>query len=253
MLRKLSLATFVAILSMSASAHEIVVVPSATSVMPGASIDFEIHSTHVFAAPEELEAAEGVTAALVVPGGETRSVAISEADLYLSGSVKADTAGPLWLVAHRLGQVWSQTPDGWKRGGRDVNADARTAAKYEKFSKSLLNAGGPGFSEPVGHLLEIMPMSDPAEIRPGGALVVQVLHDGKPVQAEVTATFAGFSERAGTWAYATETYEGENGPEAEIRTWAPGLWFVRTEYVAPAGEGYDRHVIRAITSFEVDG
>jgi len=251
MLRQNLIAIVVAAIALPATAHELIVVPEDVNVAEGESLSFEVHSTHVFAAPEEMESPDSVTAALVVPGGETREAQLAPADLYLSGTVEA-ADGPAWLVAHRLGQIWSQTPDGWKPGGRDVNPDARTAAKYEKFSKTLLNAGGAGYDEPLGHLLEIVPLSDPGELSAGDALLVQVIHDGKPVPAQLAATYAGFSERSGTWAYVTETFDGEAGPMAEIRTWAPGLWFVRVEHMAPAAEGYDRHVLRAITSFEVN-
>jgi len=204
MLRQNLIAIVVAAIALPATAHELIVVPEDVNVAEGESLSFEVHATHVFAAPEEMESPDSVTAALVVPGGETREAQLAPADLYLSGTVEA-ADGPAWLVAHRLGQIWSQTPDGWKPGGRDVNPDARTAAKYEKFSKTLLNAGGAGYDEPLGHLLEIVPLSDPGELSAGDALLVQVIHDGKPVPAQLAATYAGFSERSGTWAYVTET------------------------------------------------
>jgi uncharacterized GH25 family protein len=240
-----------AAMALPAAAHELIVVPGNTSVTAGETLSFEVHSTHVFAAPEEMEAPESVAASLMPVGQDAAEAEISPGDLYLAGQVAVPGDGPAWLLAHRLGQVWSQTDEGWKQGGRDVNPDANVAAKYEKFSKTLLNAGGEGYSQPVGQLLEIVPLSDPASLAPGDTLMVQVLYNGQPVHTQVAATFAGFSERGNTWAYVTETFDGGDGAVAEVQTWGPGLWFVRAQFVAPGGEGYDEHVLRAITSFEV--
>jgi uncharacterized GH25 family protein len=235
-----------------ALAHELVVAPEGTRLEAGATLPFAVHSTHVLLAPEEMEAPEDVAASLVpAGGGEAREVALEAAGTHLAGEAEGAGDGPVWLVAHRLAQTWSRTPEGWSEGGRDANPDAATVEVYEKFSKTLLNAGGPGYDAPLGHRLEIVPAADPADLAAGDDLPVRVLLDGEPIQATVHATFAGFSDRPGTWAYVTET--AEEGGEAVVTTWAPGLWFVRAEHTAPGGEGVDGHVLRAVTSFEVAG
>lgn len=242
------------LLAAPAAAHELIVAPEATTLEAGAAVPFAVHSTHVIAAPEEMEAPEDVAASLVpADGGEAREVALDPASTHLTGEAEGTGDGPVWLVAHRLPQTWSRTAEGWKEGGRDANPEAASVEVYEKFSKTLMNAGGPGYDAPLGHRLEIVPAADPAELAPGDELPVRVLLDGEPIAATVHATFAGFSERPGTWAYVTETAEGAAGHEAVVETWAPGLWFVRAEHTAPGGEGVDGHVLRAVTSFEVAG
>lgn len=237
----------------AAFAHEFVLAPQASTAAVGSVAPFAAHSTHVFFQPEEAESLDSVSAS-VVAGGETLPITLESAGTWLAGAAPIPGEGPVWLVGHRHGQIWSQTPDGWKIGGRDANPDARAAAKYEKFSKALLNAGGAGYDAELGHLLEIVPLADPADLAPGDALPVKVLYDGAAIPATVHATFGGFADTPGTYAFVTETLtDGENAGSAMVKTWAPGLWVIRAEHDAPGGEGFDRHNLRATLVFEVEG
>lgn len=241
------------LLALPAGAHEFVVKPSATTAAADVAIGFSVLSTHVFFEPEEMERPETVAVAWVDAQGST-PVEIAEGPdgLSLAGRV-AGTGRTAWLTAHRLGQVWSKTAEGWVEGGRDVAPGAEFTNNYEKFAKVLINAGDAAVATaPVGQRLEIVPLADPAGLAAGEALEVQVLHEGRPVAASVTATFDGFSTRPGTWAYATETAEADDrGPVATIEPWAPGLWMVRAEHRTADTPGIDEHVMRTVMVFEV--
>jgi uncharacterized GH25 family protein len=237
------------------AAHEFLVKPAAVTAPADVAIDFEVLSTHVFFAPEEMEAASSVEVSLVDAAGAT-PVAISEdeADAVLRGRV-AGTGAPAWLAAHRLGQVWSKTPEGWVEGGRDQAPDAEFTNKYEKFVKVLTNAepGAEIAMRPIGQALEIVPLTDPAGLAAGEALEVRVLHDGEPVAATVSATFDGFSDRPGTYAYLTETVEEETrGPVAVVEPWSSGLWAVRVEHRTADTPGIDEHVMRSVMIVAVE-
>jgi len=54
--------------------------------------------------------------------------------------------------------------------------------RYSKYVKSLVVAGAPtGFySHPVGYPIEIVPMADPASLKVGAELPIQVMFRGKP-------------------------------------------------------------------------
>lgn len=234
--------------------HEFLVKPSAMSVAADESVDFQVLSTHIFFEPEEMEAAASVEVSLVDSAGRV-PVEISEnAEAQMLEGRVAGTGEPAWLTAHRLGQVWSKTPDGWVEGGRDAAPEAEFTNRYEKFAKVLLNArpGAEIAASPVGQQLEIVPLGDPAGLAPGNELEVQVLHDGEPVAATVSATFDGFTDRPNTYAYVTETAEtGDRGPVAVVKPWSPGLWLVRAEHRTGDTPGIDAHVMRSVMIFEV--
>jgi uncharacterized GH25 family protein len=70
--------------------------------------------------------------------------------------------------------------------GRSVNT---TKAEYPaasnvthnlKYGKALLGSG-PGFDRVVGHRLELVPRQDPATLKAGDEITVEVRHEGKPL------------------------------------------------------------------------
>lgn len=238
-----------ALAASAATAHEVLLRP----VPLAGSTRVIVESTHVFAKPEEREDVAALRAGLVTAAGMTEVGLAPEGDLSLAADV-AVPAGGAWVVAHRLPQVWSNTPGGFKPGSRAEHKDAIFTNRYEKFAKAYIAGTDPSLAtEPLGQGLEIVPVGDLSGLKAGDALAVRVLHDGRPVPATVMATFDGFSDRPMTFAYATETSEepGETGL-ATLKLWQSGLWFVRValETEDPAAD-VDTHVLRAVLSFPV--
>ncbi len=54
---------------------------------------------------------------------------------------------------------------------------------YTKCAKTYVVAGNPtpGFAKPVGMKIEIVPLADPANLKPGDTLPLEVLYNGKPL------------------------------------------------------------------------
>jgi len=104
---------------------------------------------------------------------------------------------------------------------------------YQQQSKALLDAGDPSdtFRKPVGHKLEIIPLKNPALLRAGDFLPMEVLFEGQPVPGypKVMATYLGFST-TGAYAYATTVMHGR----AQVKILQPGVWFIRVNYRVPA-------------------
>lgn len=257
---RLSLAASLAAccLALPAAAHETLMAPHAMRAPAGAELGFDILSTHVMFAPEEMENIDIVSAHIVADGATTdAALRAAETEDRLVGAVTVPTDGPAWLVAHRHGVVWSRTPDGWFPGGRDVNPTAISVDKFERFSKALVNAA-PGaaadsWGAPLGHVLEIVPLDNPADLDPGEEIRVQVLHDGAPIAATVEATFKGFSDAGETYAYVTKTFDdAERGPVARIKPWSEGLWAARVEHLGEGGDSFEAHVLRATLVFAVE-
>jgi uncharacterized GH25 family protein len=231
----------------SGSAHEILLVPAVTD----GTLTVTIESTHRFVAAEELEDATTMEAMLVTPSGSATLPITQVGELSLQVQTAAPTGGA-YAVVHRLGLIYSNTPDGYKPGTRVENPDAIFTNRYEKYSKALINGSDAAFAmAPLGHPLEIVPMTNPTGLKAGDEFKVQVLYNGQPIAAEVQATFAGFSDTPMTFAYATETSETEVGV-ATIKVWEPGYWYVRVAHEADDPDAnVDTHVLRAILSFDV--
>ena len=104
---------------------------------------------------------------------------------------------------------------------------------FEQFTKALINVAGSdsSFCKPVGHALEIIPMANPAGLKVGDYLPVQVLFKGKPARfSPVYATYSGFSTKD-DFAFATIT---DSKGQAKIRILHHGPWFIKSKIKLPA-------------------
>lgn len=240
-----------ALLGGTASAHEYAAKPAAMQVQPGQAVPVEVVSSHVFISSQELEDPKDSRAGVWANGART-SIALrpDEAAKLFRGEVRAPGEGCFLVTGQRAGQVWSNTPQGSKRVGRDAPGASNTRM-IEKFSKAVVNAspGDTGCLRPVGDRLEIVALTNPAEVKPGQEMTVQVLFDGKPVTVPVFATYDGFSAEENTYAYYTE---GRPDGTARVKVTQPGLWMVRPEHAtADRTATHDRYIGRAVLLFEV--
>ena len=104
---------------------------------------------------------------------------------------------------------------------------------FEQYAKALINVDSSDstFSKPVGHTLEIIPLVNPARLKPGDFLPVQVLFKNKPARfCPVYGTYAGFST-GDDFAFAT-TADGQG--KVEIRIFHHGPWLIKTKVKLPA-------------------
>ena len=239
------------LLSSASSAHEYIAKPNAMHAQPGQEIGIEVVSSHVFVSSQELEDPKD-SAAGVWADGKHLPVALraDEPAQLFRGTVTAPGEGCFVITGHRAGQIWASTPQGTRRVGREA-AGASNVRLIEKFSKALINAsaGDTGCLRPLGDRLEVVTMTNPAEVRPGGEITVQVLFNGQPLTVPVYATYDGFSTEENTYAYYTE---GRSDGTARVKITQPGLWMVRAEQAtAERTADHDRYIGRAVLLFEV--
>jgi len=235
----------------TAYAHEFIAKPGATTVQAGAELQVAGLSTHVFLISQELEAPKDVKVGFYADGKRTDiAVKPNEKTLAYDGTVTAPSSATFIITGARLPQIWATTPEGLKQITRKT-AGATNSYKIEKFSKALVN-GTPadnGFSAVIGDTLEIVPVTNPATVRPGDEMTVRVMFKGQPLTTNVYATYDGFSKEENTYAYYTE---GHKDGTAKVKITQPGIWMVRVQHAASERtEDYDRYVARSVLLFEV--
>ena len=103
---------------------------------------------------------------------------------------------------------------------------------YTKMGKAFVQVGpvdegDRGFLEPVGHELEIVPLSHPATWRRGDALRVRVLRGGEPV----SGVHVSSGHESGTGHDYVETVATDRRGEATFRIDRGGHWFIRTHMI----------------------
>ncbi len=98
--------------------------------------------------------------------------------------------------------------------------------RYAKFAKTILAVGDEAdskalWAESTGLPFEIVPLDDPNQVAPNGALRLRVVRNGEPVSG-VSIVGARASGRAKEISTTTDARG-----EAEVRVGAPGRWHVR--------------------------
>jgi uncharacterized GH25 family protein len=89
--------------------------------------------------------------------------------------------GHTLLAARYDNGFWIRTADGVSRNAtRRLVPDAADSLWSVKFAKALTGPDAP-WDKVLGHVLEIVPLSDPAKAKPGQTLRLKVLFQGKPL------------------------------------------------------------------------
>jgi len=107
---------------------------------------------------------------------------------------------------------------------RKVKGD-REHVTSEKYGKSIIvvGKGNNMVSRAFGHRIEIVPLKNPSEVKPGGSFPVQVLFEGKPLATHVYATYAGYYSEDEPFPLFTQS---DKTGVAYIKISRPGVWMV---------------------------
>ncbi|MEW6256697.1 MAG: DUF4198 domain-containing protein [Pseudomonadota bacterium] len=205
-----------ALLTVSATAHDLVVKPGAPK---DAQIPLDVLLTEVFFTGDVLLKPDAVSLQFLAGGQK------STLDLTPDPTAKALTARVSAATPGAALAKISRTRPAREEAGRP----SEPATLSENTSKALVNLapGAAGFATVAGERLEIIPLTNPAEAKVGEELALQVLFDGKPLPARVFATYDGFSTREGTFA---TTALAEKDGTAHVKITAPGLWVVKVSH-----------------------
>ena len=169
-------------------AHEFILKPDTATPAAGQKTRMQAQAAHVFMVSEEAENPANVRLYLL-QGDKKTDIALVEdkALVSLVGDFTLAQNGPAMLVGHRLPQIWCETTQGEMEGSRAAleakGMKVKSSGKYEKFAKTLLNPASNDtlFGKALGQDLELVLLTNPADIKPGAPLNVQVLLRGKPV------------------------------------------------------------------------
>jgi len=89
--------------------------------------------------------------------------------------------GPVLVAARYDNGYWTKIGDrDFRNASRRLVPDAADSLWSIKFAKAVSGPRAP-WGDAVGHDLEIVPLSDPAALRPGDTLRVRVLFQGRPL------------------------------------------------------------------------
>lgn len=151
--------------------------------------------------------------------------------------------GSYLLIAEYLPTFWSKNSNGWKQQSLREMPDAHYCEQTQMFGKNIVNVGHESasktiISRPVGQLLEIVPLDNPANIHVGERFKVKVLFKGEPLpNATLTATFDGFdtSDRSKTHKTEAQAFSDKTAGDGtvDIIPLRQGFWKASVEHSTP--------------------
>lgn len=127
----------------------------------------------------------------------------------------------------------SKTTEGYKLQSKKGLDDVVSCFRFDIRAKVFIHVGDKGQTseKAVGDPLEIVPLMDPSQLGEGAVLPVKVLFQGEFLHnADVKATYEGFSDQPMTFAFATKT---DREGVARIKILKKGNWIVNVLHEVP--------------------
>lgn len=216
--------------TVSAQAHMLWLNVDDDTPAPGKAVQIKIGWGHQFPAGEEMK--EGTLNriyALDESGNEIPLKQISSAQY----SFVPEKEGAYRITANISPGFLSKTTDGYKLQPKKGLEDVLSCFRYDMRTKAVISAGGKGekVGIPAGDKLEIIPLKDPTALKKGETFPLKVIYDGKPLSnAEIKATYEGFSDKPHTFAEAVTT---DSKGEANVKITEKGHWLISVTHKIP--------------------
>ncbi len=186
--------------------------------------------------------------------------------------LKIDKAGAYVVTAKIEPGFFTMTPEGRKWGDKKAVSDSVKCTNFHIEAKTVIVAGGAdkNLGASAGQGLDLIPLSNPDQLKAGDKLPVKVLFNGEPLaDTSVKATYAGYSDdiaphshsekgekgdkgAKGEKHYPVETATDANG-QAELQLEKAGYWMVMLSYKCPYPDSgtCDEYMYNVAFTFQV--
>lgn len=257
----LAIAALIAVPAAAVLAHDFWIVPVTFEVAPGATAEILGQTGTRFPVSQSAVAPERVAEARVITRDQDEKVtdiSTREKSLVLrhrpAKAGQAMVAVTLVPASRRVAVAGLKRYIGlegapelaqrYEQEGRYPQGDSVTQ-RSQKFAKAIMEIGrnGPRLdANPVGHLLELVPLSDPVAMHAGQTFEVMALYRGKPLPKAYLHAGPAATDTAttnGARATADTTLVTDDGGVARLPIRGAGLWNVRLLHAAPVPNAAD--------------
>ena len=176
---------------------------------------------------------------LITPAGKQNLVQKGTYN-YQYQSAKPVADGSYLVTAEYVPTFWSKNAAGWKRQSIKEMPDASYCEQTRMYGKNIVNVGHDSadtavITRPVGQMVEIVPLDNPANVHVGERFKVKVLLNGEPLpNATLTATFDGFdtSDRGKTHKVEAQAFSDTTGDDGTVAIipLRQGFWKASVEH-----------------------
>lgn len=228
-------AIFMTVISLPAYAHYLSVNVDNYHPRVGEEVTVSLGYGHHFPETEFVKASKIERLYIIEPDGKEVPLEIKargKDELVSPIKLKLDKSGTYLVVAERKKYFATKTAEGYKFQSKKGLKDVISSSWSEGDAKAIINVGEPSgqaFQKDIGQRFQIIPTNDPGRLKEGDYLNVKIMLDGKPISTKAYATYAGFSDESGVFAYTTGTKKGT----ARVRMLESGAWLVKVSEKFP--------------------
>lgn len=200
---------------------------------------------HKFPLDDFLEAKKVTGVTLYNPEGKASEVPAINEFQFQTGALQE--AGTYVIAASKAPSFFTRLEKGFARKPKTGLKGVKSCSRSLGFMKAVLTVGtgGPGdVSRKVGHDLELVPLDNPANLKPGDDMRIQVLLKGQPVTGYpmAFATYEGFNAPG----FAYSSYVNNEGIFT-LRILQAGAWLVHMKMSEPYPNPQECDVINYIS------
>lgn len=192
------------------------------------------------------------TMAVIGPDGAGQNRAVAASELEFQSETTLTKPGAYLVAMNRQPSFYTKTKNGSKRQSKAGLSEVISCSHGNSFIKAVANVGNDSgrVDAVVGHVLEIVPLANPAGLKVGDYLPFRVLFKGKPHSGDFVATYGGFSTESGVWAYAASTDKEGMG---KLKILHSGTWLLKVDNEEAYGDPKecDKESYLANLTFEV--
>ncbi|MCB2215555.1 DUF4198 domain-containing protein [Desulfofustis glycolicus] len=248
----LTAAAIIAGTALSAQAHFPWINMEDSNLAAGRNLKWTIGWGHRFPLSGLMSADAVGEMAIIGPDGAGKIGAEAVNDLQFQSIEGPSQPGAYIIAMSRATSFYTKTTEGSKRQSKKGLDNVLSCSRSNSFMKAIANVDGSNgtVDTVVGHAIEIVPLVNPAKLRVGDFLPFRVLYQDQPLKTEFYATYAGFSNDNGVFAYAAGTDKDGYGT---VKILHSGAWLVTVSLKEPFAdpEECDVESFRSALTFEI--
>ena len=142
---------------------------------------------------------------LIDPDGIKSEMTLKRDGNVLAGTFTAQKKGTYLVYYMRENDYLTQTTKGWKRQKPEGLEGVIKSVNANFYQKIIINVeeSSDNYSRQLDGLMEIVPVDDPAKMKPGDEIRFKVIYKGKnaPMDVVVWGSYPGYSKHSHNWCY----------------------------------------------------
>ena len=161
--------------------------------------------------------------------GNVDPLPLKSEERFWSSEFTVKTDGGYLIAADIEEDFWTKKGNKWLNLPRYKVQTPKKSVAFWYLSKAILDVKKDNnlYKKNLGHPLEIIPLNNPALVKPGGMMRLKTLFQGKPASGiTLEATYAGFNRNLDIKVASVQT---DQDGIAEIPIPQSGLWYITTK------------------------